>query len=259
MAIFLVLLSALSVFAHGDDEEHEENSSDYFSSLALMSLKISSMVVLALIGISAWFEKQLRSFKHVVFWCVVVVVMASTLLLVGSTIYSNITSATGGPVHWHADFEVYRCGQKISLADPKELSNRVGNSVFHEHNDDRIHVEGTIADLRKVDLHSFFEVTGGYLGEGYSQFLTEVGKIEMHDGDLCDGQPVELQVFVYKTIVNRVVQQKLRDYHNYILSPHMNVPPGDCIIIEFDVPKEKTSHMCETYHVALSKGEIHGS
>ena len=51
-------------------------------------------------------------------------------------------------------------------------------------------------------------------------------------------------------------QTKLENFENYILSPYAYVPPGDCIIIEFDVEKDKTDKICESYTVAIERGDL---
>ena len=53
-------------------------------------------------------------------------------------------------------------------------------------------------------------------------------------------------------------QQKLDNFEDYVLSPYTQIPPGDCIIIEFDAEKEKTEHICESYKVAVGRGDLSG-
>ena len=57
--------------------------------------------------------------------------------------------------------------------------------------------------------------------------------------------------FLYK-------QEKLDDFVEYILSPYQTIPPGDCIIFEFGELKDKTNYICETYKVAIDKGDLVG-
>ena len=54
-----------------------------------------------------------------------------------------------------------------------------------------------------------------------------------------------------------MVQEKLTDYEDYILAPQSLVPPGDCIIIEFDKYKESTDNLCESYRIALERGDLY--
>jgi len=71
-----------------------------------------------------------------------------------------------------------------------------------------------------------------------------------------------LQAFLYR-IVNAYPNQKkgflyeqvkLENFADYVLSPYVNVPPGDCIIIEFDEEKDTTDKICETYSASIQKG-----
>ena len=48
----------------------------------------------------------------------------------------------------------------------------------------------------------------------------------------------------------------MENFDDHILAPYSNIPPGDCIIIEFDTEKEKTEHICETYKVAIERGDL---
>lgn len=179
--------------------------------------------------------------KIFLFGLIVIVVLSVTTYLVWSTINTNIKSQTGGPVHWHADFEIYSCGQKVDLIDPTGWDNKVGTSLLHEHNDGRIHVEGPVMDLQDISLGKFFEVVGG---------------LPLESEMVCNGEVAKPQVFVYKVEGDTFYQEKIADYANYVLSPYSNVPPGDCIIIELDRKKDKTDKLCNFYKIAKEKGEL---
>ncbi len=194
--------------------------------------------------------------KMPLFLSLVLVILANTFYLVGSTLYVNSKSVTGGPVHWHADFEVWDCGQEIELVDPKPPSNIVGSPLLHEHNDKQIHIEEAIFDEKEVSLGVFFRVVGGELHSDYLKFPTNNGIVERRNGDLCsDGQPGNLQVFLYKA--GSFEQQTLEDPENYLMTPEQKVPPGDCLIIEFGPIREQTDKLCQSYQVIKEKKQ-HG-
>lgn len=193
--------------------------------------------------------------KATLFGFIVVVVLSITGYLIWSTVFINVKSVTGGPVHYHADFEIWNCGQKIDLIDPHGLENKVGTPLFHEHNDNRIHIEGPVLDYKEISLGGFFKTVGGELTDSYLRIPTHEDMIEMSSG-ICKGQPAELQVFVYKTQGKTFYQEKLTDPVSYVPSPYSNIPPGDCIIIEFDTPKDRTDKICTFYEVAIQKGEL---
>lgn len=179
--------------------------------------------------------------KYFLFGAIVTLVLSITAYLIWSTIATNASSVTGGPVHYHADFEIWNCGQKVDLIDPQGWSNKIGTPILHEHNDGRIHVEGPVLNYKDITLGKFFEVVGGFPLESAVE---------------CNGYPAVVQVFVYKTKGDTFYQEKIADYANYVLSPYPSIPPGDCIIIEFDKPKTRTDKLCNFYQVAKEKGEL---
>ena len=194
--------------------------------------------------------------KYFLFLTIVLLVLGITAYLVWSTISTNQTSVTGGPVHWHADFEIWNCGNKVDLIDPKGLSNKIGTPILHEHNDNRIHVEGPVIEYKDISLGEFFKVIGGRMTASSLVAPTNNGVVSLESGVICNGLPGELQVFVYQTSGSNFHQKKLADPASHILSPHPQVPPGDCIIIELDKPKEKTNKLCNFYQVSVEKGEL---
>lgn len=198
---------------------------------------------------------------HFLFWPIIAVIVAVTAYVAGSTIYLNVVSETGGPVHWHADYEIWKCGEQHQLADPEGFSNRVGETVLHEHNDNRMHIEGVVVDYSDVSIGSFFRSVGGDLHNGQLELPTGHGLVTVKDGDSCGDGVGTLQVFVWKTVDGKAVQEKLAgNYEDYVPSPYGNIPPGDCIIFEFGSKlKDKTERMCESYEVAVERGAVKGA
>ncbi len=230
---------------------------------------IASALVLILIVYATLAKRMMTAKKNnlgkvINFSLIVIVVLVASIYTAGATIYLNSVSESKGPVHWHADFEVWKCGQKLDLNNPSGISNRIGTPTFHEHGDDRIHLEGVVVKKDEVALNDFFRVVGSSLTPGSMTYNTADGMVTANDGDTCNGQPGKLQVFVYKTTNppkrgDWIYEQvKIEDYSNYVLSPFGNVPPADCIIIEFDKEKSLTDKICETYRVAIANGDMHG-
>src|SRR3990170_2868404 len=107
-----------------------------------------------------------------------------------NNLYINTNSLTGGPVHWHAQFEIWICGEKVELVNPTGLSNKVGTEMLHEHNDDFIHIEGVVHDFEDINLHAFFEAAGGEFMKDSLMIPTNEGSVEVKNGDTCpNGQP----------------------------------------------------------------------
>jgi len=218
---------------------------------------IASLIIIITVILIFVLKNISDGVKKVLFSLIVVPTILATLFMAGSTIYLNFQSSSGGPVHWHADYKIYDCGREVNLVDPEGFSNKVGSSTFHEHNDDRIHVEGVVSDPSEASLGKFFGFVGGSLHEDGFELPTNSGKISRHNGDLCqDGSYGTLQAFVYQLKGKAFNQKKLDDPENYILSPEGNVPPGDCIIIEFGSVKEKTDKLCDSYKLQKQKGNL---
>lgn len=232
---------------------------DFFIYDPLTIAGLGSAVVAIFAVIFLFYNFQNERVKTGSFAALVIVVLAVTLYLSAETVYRNIASETGGPVHWHADFEIYICGKKVNLIEPTGFSNRVGTPLLHEHNDFRIHVEGVLGEKGDASLANFFEMIGGGLSPGMLKVPTDKGEIFMRDGDFCNNSNTTgtLQIFLWETINGLAKQRKIADYPNYIIKPEALIPPGDCIIIEF-VPevKGKTEHICAQYKEAELRGDI---
>lgn len=256
----------LNVLAHGGEEVLEVAGPTLDEVIRSNSVKFSLLaggLILILTIFSILLREKSEWLKYLLFGGFIVAILANTIYLSASTIYLNQVSKTGGPVHWHADFEIYSCGQKIDLKDPKGLSNKIGTEVVHEHNDDRIHIEGVILDEHQANLGHFFESIGGSFDGIHLTVPTNEGTVTLEDGMVCpDGKVGELGVFVYKVIndkakVRTFYQQKLNIPKNYVISPESKVPPGDCIIFEFGPQKDRTDKLCNQYRLGVQKGEIY--
>lgn len=233
-------------------------------------------------------RRQQNVMKIVLFGGMALTLVMSTAFLFGSTVYLNTKSESKGPVHWHTDIEFWACGQELELRDPQgALSNKIGTSTYHEHNDKRIHLEGVVV-TRSEDssLGKFMQVADGQvnrqslvvpLNEPESEWLAtpehrdgdnpDAGNVEvirdfvrqgdegpvavMQVGDKCDGEAAEVQAFqyTYDKETKTYEQKRLSDPAAYIMRDESVVPPGDCVIVEFDKSKDTTDKLCEQYGV----------
>jgi len=260
--LLLVVILPLAI-AHDESPRYDDGvklKNQAMSVIIITSILVTAVVILAIIS-----KRRFRNHKKMLFLLMLIPVIIATLYTAGATIYLNQISVTKGPVHWHADFEIWNCGEKVDLVDPQGLSNRVGTPVLHEHNDFRIHVEGVVVNFADVSLKNFLNVIGGTLTHDSLGVPTNNGNILLHNGELCKGKSGKVQVFIYKIVNPKeqgnwiYTQEKIEDAENYVLSPYSQVPAGDCIIIEFDQEKEKTDKICTTYQAALNQGELNGS
>lgn len=269
--VFLLLILAVPVYSHGADGEEKHNGEivldQHFKDNSVTYVFFGSAVVLVVILFSIFHKKKSNGLKWFLFLIILLTAIFVTFYVAWSTIYLNVISETGGPVHWHADFEIWNCGDKVDLIAPRGLSNRVGSAVFHEHGDNRIHVEGVLVKKEQARLSSFFDVVGGSLTEESLVVPVDGGFVNVKNGDDCNGREGKLQVFLHKVInANPYMktgfvykQTKLEDFEDYILSPYPNIPPGDCLIVEFGEEKNKTEHICGSYEFAIERGELSGS
>jgi hypothetical protein len=226
------------------------------ASWSVRSVLTASLILVVLLGLSALLKKH----SSKVFGVIILTVTSTSLFLIGSTIYLNVVSSSKGPVHWHADFEVWACGEKQDLQNPKgRLSNKVGTATLHEHNDERIHLEGVVVEPKDASLGKFWRVVGGELTKDALVMPTVNGVKSFVSGQDCNGQPAAVQVFVYKVADdNYYSQTKLADPAAYVISPESNIPPGDCVIVEFGQAKDRTDRLCAQYKYAEQRGELKG-
>jgi hypothetical protein len=276
-SFFVILIFLLLIpLSLGHHPEHENERLDFeggaetldaqITASVIDAVTIASIILVLFIFISFMRSDISEKEKYILFFGIVVAVLIATFYSAGATIYLNMISETQGPVHWHADFEIWDCGAFVDLVKPTGLSNRIGTPVYHEHNDNRVHVEGVVVDYGDVDLETFFAVIGGSINADSLSVPTDDGMVTMKNNGQCDGQAAELQVFLYR-IVNadatqntgflyEQVKLSAEEYRHYVLAPYSYVPPGDCVIIEFGPGKDKTENICETYSVAIVKGDL---
>lgn len=264
-----------------DDLETDINN----FSIKIVTVAIISLIVLTIIAANT---KQFPKLKVPLFSLMALAMMGSTVLMIGATVFLNVKADSKGPVHWHADFEMWACGNELELRDPTGfLSNKIGTSVLHEHDDHRIHLEGVVVeDEIDASIGKFMYVIGGAItdsalviplndevektfedefdGDGQSapapglvdQFIVQDGDngrlARFLNGQNCGEERAEVQTFIYRydEDTKTYEQSKLgEDVIDFTIYEDPNVPPGDCIIFEFDVPKEKTNKLCEQYGI----------
>jgi len=225
--LFLILLaSSVCVYSHEEEQEFDLGHSHVFQLSQLAAAGYGSLIFGILIVIILMFHKIMNELtKKFVYLFVVIVISVTTLYLIITTMQLNFISSTKGPVHWHADFEIWACGKEIKLAEPKGLSNKQGTDLMHAHNDNRIHVEGVLLDKKEASLGAFFHAVHGSLSSDGMQIPTDNGLASFHEGDKCNDKPAKLYVFVNGNIVS--------DPSHYVIAPYEKVPPGDRIKFVF--------------------------
>ena len=263
------------------------------TSLGVKTVVYATIILVIATVVAALMKDKAPKLKLPLFLLMAITLVGSTLLLMGSTIYLNTKAESKGPVHWHTEVEFWACGTELELRNPHGvLSNKIGTATFHEHNDKHFHLEGVVVRKSEdASLEKFMRVTKGYLqpdaigvplneaepewyvkddqldGDQQSQAAVEQLKTYVKDspegpvmdlvtGKKCGDDRAELQVFVYKfdKTNNTYHQEKLADPTKYVMSEEPSLgPPSDCIVVEFDKPKDRTDKLCEQYGVKDAK------
>ncbi len=238
-AVYLIVILSLLIlplvsYAHGDAVQ-EAGKISFLDPVD--SILYSLAILVVAIVISLVFQNKLGKLqKKALFVVIVVPVLFSTVYIVASTVYINNISESDGPVHWHADIEIWACGEKVLLEEPEGFDNKVGSGTLHHHNEGkelngtyRIHVEGVLIKLSEGNLEHYFDVIGGDFTEtSFSVVNHHNEKKTWKNGDICEnsGKAGELKVFVNDKEIDNAPE--------YIISPYSNVPPGDFIKIIFE-------------------------
>lgn len=239
---FILLFVLVSIALAQAHEESTAESAFFDLSNPLLYLLLASVLTLILLVVAVTtIRTASETRKKLLFWGIALPIMLATFYLAGHTIYQNVTSVTHGPVHWHADYEVRVCEQRLDLLNPKFPSNKIGSPLLHEHNDERIHIEGVINELHHVALGSYFRVIGGGLAHDELAYPSTKGRVGVKNGDSCpDGSTGTLKVYVNG--------KRIQNPADYVPYPSPYVPPGDCIIIVFDnSTSETTEHTCASW------------
>ncbi len=176
-----------------------------------------------------------NTLKKIIFIVVAVPVVVVTLYMAGSTVYLNLTSWSGGPVHWHADYEVWVCNEHVTnFEKPVFPSNKVGTEVLHHHEDYRMHVEGLVIREGDVSLESYFKALGWEFDNDSLSMHMDDGTVRtVRNGDECpDGSTGSWRMYKKDWETGDYVgEPAMKDF---VLAPEFHVPPGDYLVLVFD-------------------------
>ncbi len=191
-------------------------------------LSYSAAIMIIALVLAAFLKNEMsKNLQKIAYFAIAIPVIIGTLYLGWATIELNQKSWSHGPVHWHADFEIWVCGEQIDIVNPTGLRNFVGEEAIHEHGDNRIHIEGVIFDREDATLHEFFEALGGEFTESTLSVPTEHGMETWKNRDSCNGIPG-----VWYTFINNGYAPS-KEAVDYVISPWQTVPPGDTIKFVF--------------------------
>ena len=244
----LLMLSIYNVYSHeSGDNKFILDHSELYPISQLQAFGYGSLIFGILILVIALFHKKMNdATKKIVYFLIVAVASVVTLYLVLTTLHLNIISETKGPVHWHADYEIWVCDKEIEIAKPKNWwSNKQGTDLLHSHQDKRIHVEGVLLDKKQASLGAFFHAVGSSLSNDGLKVPTDNILVSVHDRDLCNEKPAKLYVFVNGNLIDNPPA--------YVIAPYEKVPPGDRIKIVFT---EKPIEEIDPHLEGMNHGSI---
>ncbi len=192
-------------------------------------------------------------------------VLIPSFYTAGAFMHESQTSWSNGEIHWHADYEVFieENGEirELDLIDPSEfcetatdqtrvmckLNDRTGLKEYHEHNDDRIHLEGTFKTMEAASLRSFFQTFNGDLTNDRIVYPTNDGVVERQN----NGGTVKILVRKgvagnrYWCAIGEEVPEEDRCENphtgqpanspsEYVISPYSRGPTLDDIFVVYD-------------------------
>jgi hypothetical protein len=294
--MYKIIAQTTSGGLFSDGYQPVEDLETVVSNFSMNAVLFGSLILIVLLIVAALTKERIPKLKMPLFSAIALTVTSVSLAIIGGTIYLNVNSESGGPVHWHADFELWACGQEMELRDPiGRLNNKIGSPSLHEHNDRRVHLEGVLVEERDASLGKFLYVLDGgitdsaikiplnsdgpyfddedgdyavdpatrdYITQNYVDPGREGDYATFVDGQTCeDGTIADVQLFAYEVVrdnngdyvvedgKNIFIQRKIDDPVNYVINDDSIVPPGDCLIFEFDRTKESTDKLCRQYEV----------
>jgi len=151
-----------------------------FVNYVLPVFKAGLVVLAVAVALSLWKEDDLsEQGKTILMSGLLVAVLGPTMFTAGAWAHGVQTSWSDGEIHYHADYEIIVQGEdgyeQLDLIDPSRfcddaeqsymctLNDRTGEKEYHEHNDRRIHLEGTFKTKEHATLQAFFHTFGGEL------------------------------------------------------------------------------------------------
>src|SRR5258708_21154284 len=91
------------------------NLEEVISQTSGILIFVAFWVLLLLALTSTQIKHPHSAIKKLLFFSIVGIVLLTTLFLAGSTLYLNAVSKSHGPIHYHADIQIYKCGSEIFL------------------------------------------------------------------------------------------------------------------------------------------------
>ncbi len=152
--------------------------------------------------------------KSSVKWGILILVLAGIVLLFyrAAKISSDFEPYTEGSVHWHADFDVFLCGERLDFSSLGGANTHVGSPLLHTHGDHKVHIEGAVSRAEDISIGNFFTAIGHKLSSNSFDDYT-------NENDRCGGD---------NSVVLLVNGEENPEFENYILKD------GDVIEVRYE-------------------------
>ncbi|QKQ98718.1 hypothetical protein GKQ38_04295 [Candidatus Nanohaloarchaea archaeon] len=238
-----------------------------FTAYSTKLIGLGFIATLALGSIAFYREDDLTMHdKNVLMNAFLVAILVPSLYTAGAFLHESQTSWSGGEIHYHADYEVIvnTSGNlhTLDLVDPTnycssattqstlmcKLNDRTGITKYHEHNDNRIHLEGIFKEREDATLAAYFETFHGELSNTRMVYPTNNRTVEV-----TENADKNLKIIVNRgtggsrhwcivgdqaskenTCVNPYTGELATSPSEYIISPHKKGPSLDDIFIIYD-------------------------
>jgi|GEM_PF-3666786 len=217
----------------------------------LLYLSIASLVLVSTLLVS-FFASETWTKRHgqKLFLLIACSIGFATVLTASFSLIQTLSADTIaiGTV----EYQLWDCGKRITIPEPAGLTTTTGVPQIHDHDGNRIHLVGMTAT--PLTLGAFFDTIGGELTSDHVILPTATDYIHRTTMDSCpDGRPGVLQVFVNG--------KRMDNAAAYVLHPGPAIPPGDCIIIDFNPTVQLTTEKtCDSMtQQQLHYGDAYGT
>ena len=147
--------------------------------------------------------------KKIKNWIILIIVLAGIGYFIFLLFSSEaVESYSGGQVHWHSRIDVFVCGNKFDMPNPFG-NEHLGSPLLHTHDDQLIHIEGTVWKAEDITLSKYMEAIG--LNFKDDELIDKV------NGDLCDGEAGMVKLFVNGVENSELANYVIKDDEDYEL------------------------------------------
>jgi hypothetical protein len=187
--------------------------------------------------------------KNVLMSAFMVVILGASFFTAGAFVHLSQTSWSGGEIHWHADYEVLVENQqgeleRLDLIDPGKfcqterdgdfmckVNDRTGTTKYHEHNDNRIHLEGVFREREDATLAAYFETFNGTLTSDTLVYPTNEEIVSVSESADTNKS---LKIVVESGVADERSWKVIDNPSEYVISPYKRGPTLDDIFIVWD-------------------------